>query len=327
MTNAEKSLVFAFAEYMRSKNVDGNNENISTIVQLLEKEFGVEEVVENFMSLSYYPTSLESVFSAGVEKLGLKNYSESLSAAEGNPKYDAFVDVVRQKGYYDGAEEGSLDFTKRHAKLLHKFKAKAQESGSTVEDNEKLAEEYKSKGNVAINSKNYEEAIRWYTEALKLSSNGPNSHIYYCNRAAAYCYANLYLEAVDDCQSCIALSPDYVKAYSRLGLSNFFLERYDEAVEAYEKAVELEPDNKSSKDSLRQARNKLKKVSAAPAAVVNDAPDLSSMASMLSGGNTPAGLAGMMNNPAMKQAMDKVGGTAGEHLCSSTFDYSHEQLF
>ena len=98
----------------------------------------------------------------------------------------------------------------------------------------------------------------------------------------------------------LCLCADYVKAYSRLGLSHFFMEQFEEAVEAYQRAVELEPDNKASADSLRQAQSKLAKarrqqVSSPGAGAGAGAPDLSAL----------------MGNPMMKQAMDKMGGSAG----------------
>ncbi|KAJ1443441.1 hypothetical protein B484DRAFT_321612, partial [Ochromonadaceae sp. CCMP2298] len=149
---------------------------------------------------------------------------------------------------------------------MKKFNEKAAQSApsaSQVEACEAEAEELKFKGNAAINAKRYEEAVAAYTEALALSADGPSSHVYHSNRAAAYCHLNKYVEAVEDCEACLVMSPDYVKAYSRLGLANFFLERWEDAVAAYERAVELEPDSKASQDSLRQAKNRLKKTTTA----------------------------------------------------------------
>lgn len=89
-----------------------------------------------------------------------------------------------------------------------------------------------------------------------------------------------------------------MKAYSRLGLAHFFMEQFEEAVEAYRRAVELEPDNKASADSLRQAQSKLAKV----------------QRQQVSSGGAAAGmpdLSALVGNPMMKQAMDKMGGSAG----------------
>ena len=114
----------------------------------------------------------------------------------------------------------------------------------------------------------------------------------------------MLIQAVDDCEACISLAPDYIKAHSRLGLANFFLERYDDAVAAYERALEIEPDNKANQDSLKQARNKLRKVTTGTGSKNTTTP--SGMDGL------PAGIPpSMMKNPAVKQAMDQMGGPAG----------------
>jgi hypothetical protein len=41
-------------------------------------------------------------------------------------------------------------------------------------------------GNQAISGKDYRKAVDLYSQAISLASRGPNSHIYYCNRAAAW---------------------------------------------------------------------------------------------------------------------------------------------
>lgn len=301
----KKKVLYSILEYFNSLKSAGeaNSDNLDTIVGLIEAEFGVSlDSSADFTDLSFSPTSLNTIFDSGVSSLDLKPYSDRLKEAKRNDKFDSFVEAVRRKGFFDGAEEGGVEYLNRQAKLIAKF----QEKTASLTDNtspvdkseiEKQAEELKVQGNAAINGKKFLEAAVLYTKAIKLSPDGPNSHVYFSNRAAAYCHLNKYQEAVDDCQACLDLSPDYVKAYSRLGLSNFFLERYDEAVKAYERAVELEPDNKASQDSLRQAQNKLRKVSLSNNNNnVNDVPDLSAL---------------MGNNPSMKQAMDKIGGQAG----------------
>jgi small glutamine-rich tetratricopeptide repeat-containing protein alpha len=150
----------------------------------------------------------------------------------------------------------------------------------------------------------YEEAIQHYTDAIEISSDGPNSHIYYSNRAAAYCLVNDYELAAEDCESSIALKSDFAKAYSRLGLCCYHLNRYNDAVSAYEKLVEIEPENAQYKEDLRKAKKKAasklsvaKSSSSSSSPSSSEIPDLSSLA-----GGIPPGLAGMMNNnPKMKQ--------------------------
>jgi small glutamine-rich tetratricopeptide repeat-containing protein alpha len=314
---SQNQIIYQIVEYLAGLKSQSNvnSENIDLITATLKSEFEVSQTPDNFTNLSYYPSGLSEIVESGVKALNLQTFSESLVEAESNPKFDAFVEVVEKKGYFQGTEKGSLEFLMRQAKLIKKFKEKAlQSAGPTQAELESQAEDLKFKGNTAINAKDFDSAAKLYSEALKLTPEGPNSHVYYSNRAAAYCHLNRYQDAVDDCHSSIALVPDYVKAFSRLGLSNFFLEKYEDAVEAYERAVELEPDNKSSQDSLRQARNKLKKTVKSTSVAESPAggmPDMSALAGMMGGGGGGAGLAGMMNNPNMKQAMDQMGGSAG----------------
>lgn len=305
---SQQGTIFSILEYLQSLKDNGANaDNIDTISSLIEEEFQVKVDSESFKQYSVYPLALPDVIEAGKKALNANDYATALDEAKSNPKFDSFVDAVVKRGYFEGTEEGSVEYMQRNAKLLSKFSEKVQASGPSKAELEKQAEELKIKGNTAINSKDYDSAIKCYTEAIKLSADGVNSHVYYSNRAAAYCHLNQYQDAVDDCLSCLALSPDYVKAYSRLGLAYFFLEKYEDAVEAYERAAEIEPDNKATQDSLRQARNKMKKQKSASEVA-------SSGAAGAGAAGMPGGLpnmGGLMNNPAMKKALDQVGGPAG----------------
>jgi len=304
----QRETVFAIIEYLNGLKASGTNaDTIDTVVGLLESEFNFSTTPETFTELSTYPISLPEIIAAGKKTLGVQQLSLALEEAKKDPKYFSFCDAVIKRGYFDGAPEGSLEWYQRSARLLQKYRQKVQGSGPSKAELEQKAEEAKLRGNAAINAKDYDGAIAAYSEALSLSSDGPNSHVYYSNRAAAYCYQNKYQESVQDCLASVALAPDYVKAYSRLGLSYFFLEQYAEAVDAYEKAAELEPDNKANQDSLRQARNKLKKVkSSSSSAAVSSGAAEDNISGLPPGG--AAGLAGMMNNPAMKRALDQMGG-------------------
>jgi small glutamine-rich tetratricopeptide repeat-containing protein alpha len=306
----DRKVLVSILEYLQSVKddaVDGGN--VENAIAILEEEFGLSNQAESFKDHSYFPTTLGEIFEAGTGAVKAQTYSDALAEAKSNGKFESFVEVVKSKGYFDGAEEDSVEYLKRNAKLLRKFKEKASKApvtGPSREEAQAQADELKFKGNAAINSKDYDEAIRCYTEALALVSDGPESHVYHSNRAAAYCYQKKYQEAVDDCEACIGLCPDYLKAHARLGLALFFLERYEESVAAYERALELEPDNKANQDSLKQARNKLKKVTGTGSKA--------SSVTAPSGGmdGLPAGIPpGMMKNPAVRQAMDQMGGPAG----------------
>ena len=139
--------------------------------------------------------------------------------------------------------------------------------------------QHQVEGNNAIIAKDYNAAVRLYTEgrinvgiisshchfnfslytshlkkhsiiislpsaALEISPDGPNSHIFYSNRAAAHCYLTSYELAVSDCEASINLSPSYAKGYTRLGQAQYAMKNFEAAVDAYKKACELDPKNK-----------------------------------------------------------------------------------
>ena len=115
----------------------------------------------------------------------------------------------------------------------------------------------KVEGNKAMARKEYSEAVKLYSKALRLAPAGPSSHVYFSNRAAALCYLERYEEAELDSERALALDPEFGKAHARLGLSRYFLKDYHGAVEAYETAAAYEPGNESNRIYLAKAKLKL----------------------------------------------------------------------
>ncbi|KAL3923713.1 MAG: hypothetical protein SGILL_001491 [Bacillariaceae sp.] len=120
------------------------------------------------------------------------------------------------------------------------------------------AEQQKTRGNAHMAKREYERALDCYTTAIELSPNGPQSHVYFSNRAAALCYLERYLEASEDSEQALKLKPAYGKAHARLGLARFFLQQYEGAIVAYKAALQYDPDNAASKSYLAKAQSKLK---------------------------------------------------------------------
>lgn len=71
-------------------------------------------------------------------------------------------------------------------------------------------------------------------------------------RAAAYAALNQYHESREDASRCINLKPSWHKAWNRLGVAHVGLGEWSEAKEAFTKAMELEPDDKSIQTSWAQ---------------------------------------------------------------------------
>jgi len=105
----------------------------------------------------------------------------------------------------------------------------------------------KEKGNEAFKKGLYPEAVAAYTEAIKRN---PSDHTLYSNRAAAYSKLMEYPGAVKDCDECIKISPEFVKAYIRKGNAQFFMKEYHKCLETYEKGLKLDKDNAELQEGL-----------------------------------------------------------------------------
>jgi len=49
--------------------------------------------------------------------------------------------------------------------------------------------------------------------------------------------------ALDDALKCLSLDPNFTKGYIRKGAAHQLLKEYHKAMEAYEKAMKLDPEN------------------------------------------------------------------------------------
>jgi small glutamine-rich tetratricopeptide repeat-containing protein alpha len=192
--------------------------------------------------------------------------------------------------------------------------------GSKSADAEKL----KGQGNEAMKKKDYDTAIKYYTEALELV---PLNPIYLSNRAAAYSGCGKHEEAKQDAEMAVAADPKYSKAWSRLGLANFVLGDTKGAMEAYKSGMDAEEGGGSEvmRKGYETAKKKYEEEAGdigapdaargAPGAGGGGMPDLSSLAGMLGGmggggggggGGGMPDLSTLMQNPMMRQMAQNV---------------------
>jgi len=109
----------------------------------------------------------------------------------------------------------------------------------------------KDKGNAALQAGKFDDAVKFYTEAIALDE---NNHVLYSNRSAAYAKAGKYRPALEDAERTVQLKPDWGKGYSRKGSALAYLGRIDESMKAYEEGLVHEPDNAQLKEGLEGVR-------------------------------------------------------------------------
>ncbi|KAK9830514.1 hypothetical protein WJX72_012158 [[Myrmecia] bisecta] len=115
--------------------------------------------------------------------------------------------------------------------------------------NKAKAAEEKEKGNKAFGHKRYDDAVTHFTVCIELD---PGNEVYYSNRSAAYAALKQFRWAVRDAKKVIELKPTWVKGWARLGAAHMGLEDFSEAREAYDKALDIEPDDQA----LQQAQHR-----------------------------------------------------------------------
>lgn len=121
-----------------------------------------------------------------------------------------------------------------------------------------MAEEFKSKGNKAFSSGQFQEAIEHFTKAIEID---PQNHVLYSNRSASYASLKKFENALEDALKTTSIAPNWAKGYSRLGAAYHGLNDLEKAKEAYSEGLKHEPSNAQ----LQKALQDLQKSSTGPA--------------------------------------------------------------
>jgi len=91
-----------------------------------------------------------------------------------------------------------------------------------------------------------------YTKAIEKN---PNQVKYHSNRCAAYLCLGNAKKALNDADVCCKLKQDWPKSWSRKGASLFLMEKYIDAIVAYQRGLALDPDSVTLKLGLSESRD------------------------------------------------------------------------
>ncbi|CAK7245149.1 MAG: Hsp90 cochaperone [Sporothrix thermara] len=109
------------------------------------------------------------------------------------------------------------------------------------------SDELKALGNKAIAAKNFDEAVKHFTDAIAID---PENHILYSNRSAAYASKRDWDHAFADAEKTTQLKPDWPKGWGRLGSALYGKRDLVRAYDAYTQGLKLDPNNKGMKTDL-----------------------------------------------------------------------------
>jgi len=203
-----------------------------------------------------------------------------------------------EAAYNIDSSEPSLEVPSGLKQIFQKYLSEIESEKDASPEEKALAERLKNQGNEHMNMQMFQEALACYTKAINLD---PKNAVYYCNRAAASNRLGNYESAIQDCKTALKYDPSYSKAYGRLGLAYASMNKHQEAVMYYKKAVELEPENENHKTNLRLAEEALSNVP--PAAMNMQNLDL---ATIFSNPNLLSMASQMLSDPSMQNMMSSI---------------------
>ncbi|XP_074528283.1 E3 ubiquitin-protein ligase TTC3 [Halichoeres trimaculatus] len=169
---------------------------------------------------------------------------------------------VRQRledfGHFDNGFSTLLVLFTEFARYIHKMSTNLQRTMNTllVQPSGLLkekCEEMKKKGNEKFQSQLYEEAIKFYSKAIKYN---PENHIVYGNRALCFIRCKKYLKAMGDGKRACLAQPLWAKGHYRYCEALFLLGELKMAIAANDLGRSWCKDDQEGLRDLDQQRQK-----------------------------------------------------------------------
>ncbi|XP_073817976.1 spag1 axonemal dynein assembly factor [Musca autumnalis] len=243
-------------------------------------------------------------------------------------KYDAEEEILR----LDLAEERAQEEVERQNRLnLQKIKTTTPKIEEIVTDGgenergvlqnlsdiekEKLSEEFRLRGNEYFRAKEYDNALAEYTKAIQVypeKAIGP-----YNNRAVTYIKQQRFLEAIKDCEACLALEPKNLKARLRLAEANYAYGRRRESYQLYINVLEIDPQNAVALKAITELRKMFEDL---------PPPNARRMQIIDEGASTKAKKECKVGSPALKTETNKNSVAGSKTSCNASSNIKNYDL-
>jgi stress-induced-phosphoprotein 1 len=115
-------------------------------------------------------------------------------------------------------------------------------------------------GNNCFLNGEYDQAIKYYSTIIK-DNNYDKMHIIYSNKSACYLKLNNYIAALNDGLNSIQCCLNYAIAWGRVGSAYKGLKIYENSLQSYKIANNLNPENENY---IKEIQNYIKKVDLTP---------------------------------------------------------------
>jgi len=109
------------------------------------------------------------------------------------------------------------------------------------------AEGYKVKGNEALKNRNFQDAVNYYNKSITLDD---TNAVYYSNRSAAWAEMRKWESSLADAKKCIDKNKAFIKGYTRKATALEQLGKKEEAKQAYQEGLAIDPTNAACKAGI-----------------------------------------------------------------------------
>ncbi|KAK7476480.1 hypothetical protein BaRGS_00032315 [Batillaria attramentaria] len=166
-------------------------------------------------------------------------------------KFDADKEVEKVDQEPEKNKSKPVKATFKADSVAHNIDTK----GMTEEEKRVKAVREKDKGNEAFHSRDFEESIVYYTRSISIAPLAAT----YNNRALAYLRLSKWDEAVKDCNYVLKMEPQNLKALLRRGTALKGKGDMTRAGQDMRKVLEVEPNNKTALDLMKEINAEEKK--------------------------------------------------------------------
>eukprot|EP00833_Pecoramyces_ruminatium_P006188 jgi/Orpsp1_1/1180220/evm.model.c7180000072544.1 len=241
------------------KSIFSKNDNEKLIIN--ELTFNTEEPSETInkkKNISHTNNEKkhfnERIKSTDYRKWDLYNVDEEVKKLDNEDNNDNNIQENNNDNHNLERKKRIENYSRRLNKEKHIPAVSMDIKQKNQEELKVLAEIEKNKGNDCYKSRDYEEALIYYTRSLDLMEM-PNV---YTNRALVNIKLSRFSEAENDATEALRMNdPKFnFKAYLRRGESFSRRARYREAINDFSEALKLDPSNKEAENLLIKAQQK-----------------------------------------------------------------------
>ncbi|CAG9806579.1 unnamed protein product [Chironomus riparius] len=120
-------------------------------------------------------------------------------------------------------------------------------------EKDRLSLKFKERGNEAYKAKDYDEAIKEYTQSINVKKTAAALN----NRALVYLILKNYIRVISDTNECLQIEPNNIKALLRKAQAFLGKEMTIQAYETFDKVLQIDSTNQTAQQEIIKLQSKM----------------------------------------------------------------------